>query len=125
MARGSCRCGRAGLPATGLSAAGSASPSRLVRRRRLRGVGRVLVEARGQLADLLLEDLVVLAQPPVLADELRAIRLHMAEPGFELLYSPQEACNESVIDRHNRIGRLGPERSLPPERLPGSVIVQG
>ncbi|MGQ0614844.1 MAG: hypothetical protein ACT4PV_14000, partial [Planctomycetaceae bacterium] len=42
----------------------------------------------------------------------------VAEPGLQLVDAPEKPCDQGVVDRHNRIGRLGPERFVPRERLP-------
>jgi hypothetical protein len=41
----------------------------------------------------------------------------VADPGLQLVDASEEPCDESVIDCHNRIGRLGPRGSGPRERL--------
>jgi hypothetical protein len=88
---------------------------RLVRRRRLRGVGRVLVETRGEFPDLVLENGVVLAQPVILADQACAVRLEVADAAQKLGNLLLELVDPRLVFRHTSwIGQRceGAERLL-------------
>lgn len=83
---------------------------RLVGRRRFRRVRGVLVEPRGQLADFVLEDRVLLAERRLLADEPPAVRLEVREPRLEFLDALEQQSDSGLVDHIpvDRPGRGGP-----------------
>jgi len=101
---------------------------RLVRRRWLGGVGGILIEAGGQLTHLLLENGVVLTQAVILADQVGAVRLEVADTLGEfrdLLLERRPAFRHTLWIGHGCEGaeRLRPAVSVHPPGLLYRLVV--
>ncbi len=113
-------------------------PPRLVGGRRLRGVRRVGVQARRQLAHLLLEDGDVLSQFPVLAHQLGAVGFEMTVTGLGAssflsrpsnrssrvrlrVPTPRPSVDRSAGGRAERLPRRAPVLTPHPPSRPGTI----